>query len=57
MKNFSVKFMLTCLMGMITALYAFSQSTNQDQIIISIWLFITFGIGYTVVLLNYEGLK
>jgi hypothetical protein len=57
MKKFSLKFTLVCLMGMITSLFAIYQSTNQDQIIISIWLFITFGIGYTITLLNYEGLK
>ena len=57
MKNFSVKFMLTCLMGMITALYAFYQSTNQDQIMISIWLFFTFGVSGVAVMLFREGLK
>jgi putative flippase GtrA len=57
MKKFSLKFTVVCLMGMITSLFALFQSTNQDQIIVSIWLFITFGVSGTITLLNYEGLK
>lgn len=57
MKSFGLGFTLTCLVGMVVSLLALYQSTNNDQIILSIWLFIAFGMSGTIVLYNNEGLK
>ena len=57
MKNFSLMFTLVCLVGMVVSLLALYQSTNNDQIIMCIWLFIAFGTGGTVIIWNSEGLK
>ena len=52
MKKFDKMFILMCWIGMIFSLVALFQSTNNDQILLSIWMFIAFGIGGTVVLLK-----
>lgn len=52
MKHFNLIFTITCLAGMITSLVALFQSINNDQLICSIWLFITFGISGTITLVG-----
>lgn len=56
MKNFKVVFPIVCLLGMITSLVALFQSTNNDQIVLSIWMFIAFGFGEMVMVLNKKGI-
>jgi len=56
MKNFKVVFSVVCLLGMIMSLGALFQSTNNDQIILSIWMFIAFGFGMLVMVLNEKGI-
>ena len=56
MKNFKVVFPIVCLLGMITSLVALFQSTNNDQIVLSIWMFIAVGFGMTVMVLNEKGI-
>ena len=56
MKNFKVVSSVVCLLGMIMSLGALFQSTNNDQIILSIWMFIAFGFGMLVMVLNEKGI-